>query len=890
MGKKSAGTPSSGVAASARKPASPIRYIPATLASAALLSSLLFTDAPRMLRPWFYGLFLKSKGDPPLSTTTVLVTADPGSGALDAAAASRLAAAVLERGPTVLVIGPVSVAEAAGAATGHAGAADGLEGAESDPSRLESLEALERLPSGTLVVSHAFSGFRPWTLPEGQALAYPPLLSRSLYPLLDGPEPGLELPLGEGLDLADEAIARGPRGAGSPEASTGFASPLSGDGVYSVPAFARLGRGVVAGLGIEAARRALGVPAGRVGYVEGAGVLFNASHVLPIDARGEIPVRFHGPGGITRIPASRFLEGRVSAVEVRGKMVFLDPSAPGHASIGTVAGPRTPTEIQASVAANFMEGALVNAPGWGAALPVVIGFLFIGLLVLAAILDFGASASLGMAVGLALLYPVFAYFMFLKSSLWLPPELPPLMTASAFIPFWLARVLAPSRRMPAALAIQPAPGYDPALLSMPGMGRAAAAPGNGTPAAVATAGTAPVTPYRGTPQVGAQMPTQAGPAQPVPRAQAPRPASIPTQAPSAQPAQAEKPRPALPRERQGAASFEQRAESERAFLDPRDPPVLQQDPNATVDLNPAPPAPRPAPIFPAAPPQTVSAGDDIERDAKGGLIRVGKYRIVRKMGFGSGGDVFEGFDTHMGRKVAIKTITKNASAHFDRAAERFQLEAKAAGALNHPCINTIYDFGTIRDVSYMVLEFLDGITLSQWMRNTPAPPRPAGIAHWLQQICSALDYAHGHKIIHRDLKPSNLMVVNNGGTIKLLDFGIAKMEDIGLTQTGMTVGTPSYMSPEQLSGIKVGPASDQYGLAVVIYQLFTYKLPYVGTKIPELCNRILKNDIIPLTDANPALGAPFWAALKKAMSKQPEDRYPNCLALYAALEAAFPDP
>jgi serine/threonine protein kinase len=285
---------------------------------------------------------------------------------------------------------------------------------------------------------------------------------------------------------------------------------------------------------------------------------------------------------------------------------------------------------------------------------------------------------------------------------------------------------------------------------------------------------------------------------------------------------------------------------------------------------------------------TGTIADDIERDGKGGLVRVGKYRIVRKMGFGSAGDVFEGFDTHMSRKVAIKTITKNAAAHFDRAAERFVLEAKAAGSLNHPCINTVYDFGTIRDVSYMVLEYLDGITLSQWMRSNPVPPRPETVAHWLQQISSALDYAHSHKVIHRDLKPSNLMVVNNGATIKLLDFGIAKMEDVGLTQTGMTVGTPSYMSPEQLSGIKVNPASDQYGLAVVIYQMLTYKLPYIGTKIPELCNRILKNDLVPITDANPSLGDPFWQAMKKALARTPEERYGSCMEMYQALEAAFP--
>ncbi|MDQ3000401.1 MAG: protein kinase, partial [Fibrobacterota bacterium] len=481
----------------------------------------------------------------------------------------------------------------------------------------------------------------------------------------------------------------------------------------------------------------------------------------------------------------------------------------------------------------------------------------------------GMPAAFALALLLAAIYPVISYFVFVKSSWWLPPELPPLMVAAMYLPFAATRALFPVKKA-RPQSIQPSPGYNPSLVSMPPMGR----PVPGMP---------PSTPPRGTPQVGqmAQQPMTRFPS-------AATPQSIPP-----------KPRPLAPKERQGAGALSGQdimPALEPRFTDPRDPPILSGDQNAAPDLKVAGQT-IPRPIHPpasappaAAPVHNGQVGDDIERDAKGGLVRVGKYRIVRKMGFGSAGDVFEGFDTHMGRKVAIKTMTKNVAAHFDRASERFVLEAKAAGSLNHPCINTIYDFGTIRDVSYMVLEYLDGITLSQWMRGNPTPPRPKAISHWLQQISSALDYAHGNKIIHRDLKPSNLMVVNNGATIKLLDFGIAKMEDVGLTQTGMTVGTPSYMSPEQLSGIKVGPGSDQYGLAVVIYQLFTYKLPYIGTKIPELCNRILKNELIPITDLNPSLGAPFWEALRKAMAKTPEERYPSCLALYEALEAAFPIP
>ena len=859
MGNNTVGAPSAGVTASASESTSPLRYIPATLASIFVLAVLLGTGAYRYAEPLFYGVFLKQKGEPPVSTGTLLVTSDPGAGAMDAATLARLAAAILERGPAVVALGPSDAA---------------------DPSALESLESGDAIPAGPLVLSHTFGGFRPWTVSDGPIPYHPPLLSHSLYPLLDGPEPGLALSQGMGMEIADSSISRNVRGSAVRQITTGFAFPLTGSGVFSVPAFARLDRGVTAALGIEAARRALGVAASKVGYVEGVGVLFDGSHLLPIDARGEIPMRFHGGGGIPRIAASRFLEGRVSAVEVQGKMVFVDPSAPGRPVIRSVAGPRTPVEIQASLASNFLEGNLISAPGWGRALPVIAGILFAAGIVLVLVLDFGAVGSFLLAAILIAAYPVLSLVLFLKYSWWLPPELPPLMVLAAYLPFAATRAMGPARRRQPQ-SIHPRPGNDPSLVSMPPLGRPVPGPQFQTP----PMGMPQVQPFNSAPQTRQPSAAAATPPHTPHMLQTPIPphpnqniqgfqgvqeqgapygnaghaghARLPTH-----PQPQARPRPPAPKERQGAGAMAA---------------------DAHMPIHPQ-PAPQPQA------PHAKAAGDDIERDAKGGLVRVGKYRIVRKMGFGSAGDVFEGFDTHMGRKVAIKTITKNAAAHFDRASERFVLEAKAAGSLNHPCINTIYDFGTIRDVSYMVLEFLDGITLSQWMRGNPTPPRPAAVNHWLQQICSALDYAHGAKIIHRDLKPSNLMVVNNGATIKLLDFGIAKMEDVGLTQTGMTVGTPSYMSPEQLSGIRVGPGSDQYGLAVVIYQLFTYKLPYIGTKIPELCNRILKNDLIPITDANPSLGAPFWEALKKAMAKNPEERYPNCLALYAALEAAFPNP
>jgi hypothetical protein len=606
-----------------------------------------------------------------------------------------------------------------------------------------------------------------------------------------------------------------------------------------------------------------------VNHAEGKGVLFDPARILPVDAEGRMLLRFHDPAGIPALTASAVLRGETGPGDLRGKVVFVAEAE--AAPVRTVAGDMAPARLWATAASNLLENGTVSAPSWGGFLSVAMGLSFSAILLAFFFADVGFLPTALFGLLLSALYPALSLWLFVKSSWWLPPELPAFMLAGSALPFALTRLLTPGRRRAAAPPIRPAPAYDP-MVAMGG-GPMRPAPMNPPPA-----GAQPSTPARGIPRTAA-----ASPIPPQSRADAvqepgrPRtPSSRERQGPGS-PAPAPGTSPAAPA---SAATPPQPVPAPEGF---RDQPAVPGAPAQAAQ--PAVPRPSVTPVMPHPHGGTIS--DDIERDAKGGLVRVGKYRIVRKMGFGSGGDVFEGFDTHMGRKVAIKTITKEASAHFDRAAERFVVEAKAAGSLNHPCINTIYDFGSIRDVSYMVLEYLDGVTLSQWMRQHPIPS-PSEASRWVQQICSALDYAHSQKVIHRDLKPANLMVVNQGATIKLLDFGIAKLEDVGLTQTGMTVGTPSYMSPEQLTGSKVTAASDQYGLAVVLYQLFTYKLPYQGTKIPELCNRILRNELIPITEANPSLGEAFWEALKKALSKAPEDRYPNCTALCHALEAARP--
>ncbi|MBW8887011.1 MAG: protein kinase [Fibrobacteres bacterium] len=796
--------------------------MPAALVSLALAAVVLIAGSHWGESAW-YQAFARVAGPPPPSSTVLIITADPGADPWDAAARARLAATALSRGASVVALGPASSPIAAGA--------DAIAGAPTDA---------PAAPAGRWVIPHTFARVRAWSFPENGPPAYPPILSRSLYPALDGPEPGLSLAMGEGLDIPDSLITEASAGPSAP--TTGFILPAGEAAVWAVPAFIRLERGVAASLGVEAARRYLGVPAAKIGYVEGVGALFDASHALPIDASGAALPRFHAPDGIPHLSAQRFLESSGSASEARGKLVFLDP---GGASLPTAAGLRTPTEVEASLSAGLLEGTLIAAPAWGAPLAALAGLCSAALMAAVLIAGFGGVPAFMMGAFLACVYPIVAFAAFAKASLWLPPQAPPLLVAAAYFPLaWARRSLTGRRAHPPM--IHPAPAFDPVLMPM------------------ARPLPQPVTPMRGTPQVAipAVRPIQGS---------APAGRMAATESPSLMPPAPVASAPMPP----ASVAPAPLAQAPRNAEPPRPRPVLRERQGAPVERLAEPAAPSPA-------------GDEIERDAKGGLVRVGKYRIVRKMGFGSAGDVFEGFDSQMGRKVAIKTITRFASSRFDRAGERFVLEARAAGSLNHPCINTIYDFGTIRDVSYMVLEFLDGVTLSQWMRAHPQPPHPRAVAHWMRQIASALDFAHSHKIIHRDLKPANLMVVDNGATLKLLDFGIAKMEDMGLTATGMTVGTPSYMSPEQLAGANVGPASDQYGFAVVLYQLLSYRLPYIGTKIPELCNRILKNEIVPLDEVSPALGGAFWGALRKAMGKTPEERYPDCMALYTALAETMP--
>lgn len=234
---------------------------------------------------------------------------------------------------------------------------------------------------------------------------------------------------------------------------------------------------------------------------------------------------------------------------------------------------------------------------------------------------------------------------------------------------------------------------------------------------------------------------------------------------------------------------------------------------------------------------------------------ISRYKIIEVLGKGSMGVVYKAYDPVLDREVAIKTIEPffdQDKSELDKFIERFKREAIAAGKLNHPSIITIHDFGFINEKTpYIVMEFIKGKTLKEYFEE--------GIRFDLNQICNillqiaqALDYAHSNNIIHRDIKPANIMIQENF-IVKIADFGIAKIPQSELTRTGEILGTPNYMSPEQITGIPLDQKADLFALGVILYQMLTGEKPFYGETFNSLAYKIVHQNPIPPKTLNPSI-------------------------------------
>ena len=268
------------------------------------------------------------------------------------------------------------------------------------------------------------------------------------------------------------------------------------------------------------------------------------------------------------------------------------------------------------------------------------------------------------------------------------------------------------------------------------------------------------------------------------------------------------------------------------------------------------------------------------------MDRIGRYKIVRELGRGAMGVVYHAIDPNIGRSVAIKTIHLGGKPEeSERLRERLFREARSAGILSHPGIVTIYDVEQQGDLAYIAMEYVDGPTLDQIMAPNLATP-PERIFSVLAQAAVALDYAHQKGIVHRDIKPANIMIAADG-TAKIADFGIAKITASDqFTMTGSIVGTPHYMSPEQVQGQAVDGRSDQFSLAVIAFELLTGDKPHSGEQLTTVVYKIVAEEPISPRLLNATLSASIEAVLRRGLAKKPDARYRICQEMVDALEKA----
>ncbi len=260
-------------------------------------------------------------------------------------------------------------------------------------------------------------------------------------------------------------------------------------------------------------------------------------------------------------------------------------------------------------------------------------------------------------------------------------------------------------------------------------------------------------------------------------------------------------------------------------------------------------------------------------DSRATKPTLGRYEIIKELGQGAMGTVYLGRDPKINREVAIKTLGYASVdvEDLEEVKERFLQEAEAAGRLSHPNIVTIYDVGEERDMAYMAMELLAGKELTTHCRQNNLLP-VARVLELAYAVAEALHYAHANGVVHRDIKPDNIILLESG-QVKVADFGIARVISASKTQTGVILGTPSYMSPEQAQGLRVDGRSDQFSLGVVLYELLSGKKPFTGDSIANLMYAIANASYTPLSKA--ASGVPDCCnrIVRKMLSKKPGRRY-----------------
>jgi eukaryotic-like serine/threonine-protein kinase len=328
---------------------------------------------------------------------------------------------------------------------------------------------------------------------------------------------------------------------------------------------------------------------------------------------------------------------------------------------------------------------------------------------------------------------------------------------------------------------------------------------------------------------------------------------------------------------------------------PRPSPIPSANPSAAASVTAAKKMPGPAerrglvPVTPRAANSSAAAPGGNSPGAESAAAepeKLGRYQLEREIGRGAMGIVYLGRDTAINRMVAIKAIPLAAEfsdAELVEARSRFFREAETAGRLNHPNIVTIYDVGEERGLAYIAMEYLKGRHLSDFARsNNLLEPRK--VLELASRTAEALGFAHKQQVVHRDIKPANLMYDAATDVLKITDFGIARLSGAGSTRTGIVLGTPSFMSPEQLEGRTVTGHSDLFSLGVSLFQLLTGQLPFTADSMTGLMQQIAEAPHPPLRAFRPDLPECVEKVIDRALAKTPEERYDSGAQMAAALD------
>src|SRR5712671_3269995 len=264
------------------------------------------------------------------------------------------------------------------------------------------------------------------------------------------------------------------------------------------------------------------------------------------------------------------------------------------------------------------------------------------------------------------------------------------------------------------------------------------------------------------------------------------------------------------------------------------------------------------------------------------VTKAGRYEIIGELGRGAMGVVYKAMDPVIGRTVAVKTIRlseEGTGLSRPELLTRFQTEARAAGLLTHPNIVVVFDAGEEDGLYYITMELVEGKSLQALLDGGHAFPLPRTL-RIMEQTCSALQFAHERNVIHRDIKPANLMLTADD-TVKVTDFGTAKILQFGtVQQTAHVVGTPSYMSPEQIKGKVVDGRSDIFSLGVVLYEMVTGEKPFPGQNITTVIYKIVNEEPTAPRDIDSSIHPGLNDIIMKSLAKEPAARYQSCRELF----------